>query len=158
MTTYEIVTIIFSSVSLLISIILIFEKFDTLKRNKLSTKTLVVNFTGTENQGGYNGDWVNGILSISNQTNKEFTIKELQVCIDNQICEVYQTPQTTTTNIFKNVALVPPFRLLKYDSIKFYFYIVVAKRVNSPTLATLSIITSKKKLNYIITLPSCEPM
>lgn len=154
MSEYDIASIVISTIALVISFVPIIVSIFKFFKNRLSTKTLQINLTNLKNDGGWNTDWLNGDLIITNKTKKEFTITRIIVIVNGQYCKVWQPREKfISENLRVPITTISPIRLLSHDAAIIDFFIEAPFRIEIPTIAVLSLVTPYQKLNYQITLP-----
>lgn len=155
MTKYEIWCTVLAVISLSLSIFLLAKDIFKWKNNQLSTKTLIVDILNMENQGGID-DWIYTKLSITNKTNKEFTISDIQIIAHNLNCKIWQSIANQYGEPTGQVTAFHEMRLHSNETIKIDFYIEV-EFIQENTPSVLALATPYGKFGYPIVLPKNDP-
>lgn len=153
MSTYEIIAVVLSAVALAFSIATIIKDIYTAYRNRITADTLTLKLEPLRvSSAGFN-DWIHCNLLLTNHTRKEFTVGRIVVTINDTPCRSWcAAGKAQKIGEQPRLRELHPFRVMPHDIVNIDFHIE-APHLEAPTVGTLSVMTSYRKIDYTVLIP-----
>lgn len=153
MSTYEIIAVVFSSVSLFFTLIALIKNIIVAYKNRVTAATFTVELDDLRVTNAGANDWVHCNLLLTNHTRKEFTVGRIVVTIEGTPCPCWRVIEKPKY-FFQpgKVEELLPFRVMPCDIVNICLYIE-SPPLELPAAGTLAIMTSYEKIDYPVLIP-----